>query len=67
MPFFPNRFMIKKLILTILLASISGMLWAREQRTQKSIDSLKHKLAVAKTDSCADNEGAEFIVQLPVN
>jgi hypothetical protein len=58
--------MIKKLILTILLASISGMLWAQE-RTQKSIDSLKHELAVAKNRHSADCEGAEFIIQLTVN
>ena len=43
--------MIKKLILAILLAFICSVVWAQEQRTQKSIDSLKHELAVAKTDT----------------
>ena len=59
--------MIKKIILTIPLASISGMLWVQEQYTQKSIDSLKHELAVPKNKRRADSEGAEFIIQLPVN
>ena len=51
MPFFSTRFMIKKLILAILPAFICGVVSAQEQRTQKSIDSLKHELAVAKTDT----------------
>ena len=58
--------MIKKPILTIPLASISGMLWAQE-RTQKSIDSLKYESSIAKNQHSAGNEGAEFIIQLPVN
>jgi len=59
--------MIKKLIQTTLLASISGMLWSQEQHTPKLIDSLKHELAVAENQHSADSEGAEFNIQLPIN